>query len=200
MHSSDLETCRMNLVLLFLVPFRSEIFEAYIVLRWADSGPLGLLLSYMICHIELKFCIWLRFTVLQIMFECRQFASIFVGVMPFLERSWKYTVFPHFSPTCFDILKGLCFTALQIKFEYRQFASIFEGVMPLLQLRTLEIHSFSNFSPTCWYIELKFGIWLSFNELQIKWLSLNLGWSLKESCPFVCTVFYTFLLHALRLS
>ena len=36
----------------------------------------------MLWHIELKFYIWLCLTVLQIKFECRQFASIFVGVMP----------------------------------------------------------------------------------------------------------------------
>ena len=34
----------------------------------------------MLWHIELKFYIWLCLTVLQIKFECRQFASIFVGV------------------------------------------------------------------------------------------------------------------------
>ena len=39
----------------------------------------------MLWHIKLKFCIWLCFTVLQIKFECHQFASIFVGVMPPLE-------------------------------------------------------------------------------------------------------------------
>ena len=43
------------------------------------------LFSYMLWHIELKFFIWLCFTVLQIQFECCQFASIFVGVMPPLE-------------------------------------------------------------------------------------------------------------------
>ena len=36
----------------------------------------------MLWHIELKFYIWLCLTVLQIKFECRQLASIFVGVMP----------------------------------------------------------------------------------------------------------------------
>ena len=59
----------------------------------------------MLWHIELKFCIWLCFTVLQIKFKCRQFASIFVGVMPLLElRILKIYSFPHFSLTCFDLL------------------------------------------------------------------------------------------------
>ena len=63
------------------------------------------LFSNMLWDIELKFCIWLCFTVLQIKFKCRQFASIFVGVMPLLElRMMKIHSFPHFPPTCFDIL------------------------------------------------------------------------------------------------
>ena len=44
-------------------------------------------------------------TVLQNKFECRQFPSIFVGVMPLLElRILKIHSFPHFSLTRFDIL------------------------------------------------------------------------------------------------
>ena len=59
----------------------------------------------MLWYIELKFCIWLCFSVLQIKFECRQFASIFVGVMPLLElRIMEIHSFPHFFLTCFDIL------------------------------------------------------------------------------------------------
>ena len=65
------------------------------------------LFSNMLWHIELKFCIWLWFTVLQIKFECRHFASIFVGVMPLLELTiLEIHSFPHFSLTCFDILSS----------------------------------------------------------------------------------------------
>ena len=65
------------------------------------------LFSYMLWHIELKFCIWLCFTVLQIKFECRQFALMFVGVMPLLElRILKIHSFPNFSLSCFDILSS----------------------------------------------------------------------------------------------
>ena len=43
--------------------------------------------------------------VLQIKFKCRQFVSIFVGVMPLLELTiLEIHSFPHFSLTCFDIL------------------------------------------------------------------------------------------------
>ena len=153
------------------------------------------LFSYMLWHIELKFCIWFCFTVLQIKLECCQFALIFVGVMPLLEcRILKIQFSALFSYTLWHIeLKfciSLCFTVLQIKFECCHVLSNFVGVVPLLELRLLEIHSFRHFSLTCfdisntqytgytqfstlfsctlWLIELKFYIWLCFTVLQIK--------------------------------
>ena len=58
--------------------------------------------SYTLWHIELKFWIWLSFTVLQIKFECRQFLW---ELCPFLElRILEIHSFPQFSLTCFDIL------------------------------------------------------------------------------------------------
>ena len=63
------------------------------------------LFSYMLWHIELKFCIWFCFYVPQSKFECRHFASIFLWVMPLCElRILEIHSFPHFSLTCFDIL------------------------------------------------------------------------------------------------
>ena len=63
------------------------------------------LFSYMLWHIEFKFCIWLCFNGPQGKFECRHFATIFVGVMPLCElRILEILSFPHFSLTCFDIL------------------------------------------------------------------------------------------------
>ena len=109
----------------------------------------------MLWHIELKFCIWLCFTVLQIKFECCQFALMFVGVMPLFElRKLKIQFSALFSFMLWHIeLKfciWLCFTMLQIKFECRQFASIFVGVMPLLELRILEIRTFLLRALTYW--------------------------------------------------
>ena len=50
--------------------------------------------SYMHWHIELKFCIWLPFTVLQIKFNCRQFLW---ELCPFWNLEyWKYAVFRTF--------------------------------------------------------------------------------------------------------
>ena len=54
-----------------------------------------------------EICTWLCFDVLQIKFDCRHFASIFEGVMPLCELRIKVMYsFPHFSPTCFDILSS----------------------------------------------------------------------------------------------
>ena len=55
------------------------------------------LFFYMLWHIEFKFCIWLCFNVPHSKFECRHFASIFVGVCLFVNLEYsKYTVFRTF--------------------------------------------------------------------------------------------------------
>ena len=136
--------------------------------------PFSALFSYMLWHIELKFCTWLCFTVLQIKFECRQFPSIFVGVMSLLElRMLKIHSFPHFSLTRFDILSWnfaydfvlLYYWSSSSVINFRQF---FLRVMPLLECRILKIQFSPLFSYTLWHIELKFCIWLCFNVLQVK--------------------------------
>ena len=107
--------------------------------------------SYTLWQIELKFCIWFCFNVLQIKFECGQFPSIFVGVMPLLEcRVLKIHSFPHFSLTRFDILSwNFAFDFVLLYYRSSStVSSIFEGVMPLLELRILKIHSFLHFSLT----------------------------------------------------
>ena len=162
----------------------------------------------MLWHIELKFCIWLCFTVLQIKFECRQFASIFVGVMPLLELKLLEIQFSAlFSYMLWHIeLKSciwLCLTVLQIKFECRQFPSIVWGVMPLLELKWLEIQFFA-LSPTwfdilSWHFVHDFFLMYYRSRLSV----VNLCQFLFELCPFwilkYCkyTVFPIFLLHAL---
>ena len=126
---------------------------------------------FMLWHIELKFCIWLCFTILQIKFECRQFASIFVGVMPLLElRILEIHSFPHLSLTPFNKLSWkfayyfVFFSVLQIKFECRQFASILE----LCLFSNLEYckYSFLHFSLTRFDIlSWNFCTWLCFTVL-----------------------------------
>ena len=73
--------------------------------RPVSVRPFSALFSYMLWHIELKFCTWLCFNELQIKFECHYFASIFEGVIPLCElRIWEIHSFPIFSPTCSYIL------------------------------------------------------------------------------------------------
>ena len=155
------------------------------------------LFSYMLWHIEFKFCIWLGFNVPQSKFECRHFASIFVGVMPLCQlRILEIHSFPHFSLFMLWHIEmkfciWLCFTVLQIKFECRQFASIFVGVMPLLELRILEkhsileIHSFPHFSLSCFDI-LRWNFAHDFVLLYYRSSSsvVNLRQFLWELCPF----------------
>ena len=73
--------------------------------RPVSVRPFSALFSYMLWQIELKCCTWLCFDVLQIKFDSRHFPSIFEGVMPLCELRIKVMCsFPHFSPTCFEIL------------------------------------------------------------------------------------------------
>ena len=128
----------------------------------------------MLWHIKLKFCIWLCFTVLQIKFECRQFASIFVGVMALLElRILKMHSFPHFSLTCFDI-SSWNFAYDFVVLYYRSSLSVVNlrqfllELWPFWNLEYWKYTAFRTFSFMLWHIELKFCIWLCFTVLPIK--------------------------------
>ena len=109
------------------------------------------LFSYMLRHFELKFCIWLCFTVLQIKFECRQFPSIFEGVMPLLKCRILKIQFSALFP-CKHALTYLAEIFLLTLFycttDQVRLLSIFVGVIPLLERRILEIYSFPHFSLT----------------------------------------------------
>ena len=110
----DILSCNIELKMCILLSFKFEChqfssfcrsyvpFGTYTILEIQFSA----FSSFMLWHIELKFCFWLSFYELQIKFRYRQFASIFVRVMPLLElKYWKYTVFrtfllhalPHFA-------------------------------------------------------------------------------------------------------
>ena len=118
--------------------------------------------------------------------------------------------FPHFSPTCFDIIidlkfcVSLYFYARKIKFECHQFPSLFAGVMPLFNFKLLQIWSFPNFSPTCFDIlssNFVYDFVLMYHRASLSVVILLQF--LLELCLFVnleyskYTVFRTFLLHAL---
>ena len=132
------------------------------------------LFSYMLWHIELKFCILLFFTVLQIKFECHQFALMFVGVMPLLElRILKMHSFLHFSLSCFDILSWN-FAYDFVSPYYRSSSSVVNlrqflwELCPFWNLEYWKYTVSALFSYMLWHIELKFCIWFCFTVLQIK--------------------------------
>ena len=65
------------------------------------------LFSYMLRHIDLKFCVSFYFYARKIKFECHPFSSLFAGVMLLFNfKLLQICSFPHFSPTCFDILSS----------------------------------------------------------------------------------------------
>ena len=99
------------------------------------------LFSYMLWHIELKFCICLCFTVLQIKFECRQFASFLWELCPFWNLEYlKYTVSRTFllHPLTYraeslHIILFFCTT----DWVWVSSICVYFGVMPLFELRIL---------------------------------------------------------------
>ena len=65
------------------------------------------LFSYMLWHIDLKFCVSLYFYARKIKFECHQYPSLFAGVMLLLNfKLLQICSFLHFYPTCFDIFSS----------------------------------------------------------------------------------------------
>ena len=77
--------------LLELCPFRNLEY-------WKYSFP----------HFDILIWNYFFFHILPSTFECHQFASIFVGVMPLLKlKIMEIHSFPHFYLTCFDILSWI---------------------------------------------------------------------------------------------
>ena len=137
-------------------------------------------------HIELKFCIWLCFNVVQIKFECYHFASICIrpssdGSYYGMMMSVQVSVRPGLCPPVFrtfllhaftywaEILHMTLFwyTTDQVRVSslctnfWRSYASLWTQNMGNLQFSALS-------SYMLWHIGLKFCIWLCFNVLQIK--------------------------------
>ena len=88
-------------------------------------------------------------SILQIKLEFRQFASIFVGVMPLLElRILEIHSFPYFSLTCFNILNWNF--ACDFVLLYCRSSSSVVNLRQFLQ----------ELCPLLWHIELICFIWL----------------------------------------
>ena len=177
-------------------------------LRKTRNPQFSTLFSYMLWHIELKFCISLCFTV-QIKSECCQFPSNFVGVMLLLElRILEIHNFLHFSTTCFDI-SGWNFTYDFVLLYYRSSSSVVnfrQFLMELYPFWNVEYWKFSfpHFSLTRFDIlSWNFAYDFVFLYYRFSLSVLNLHWFLLELCPFwkseywKYTVFCTFLLCVL---
>ena len=108
----------------------------------------------MLWHTELKCCMSLSSYEHSIKFECRQFPSIFVGIVALLELKILEThsflqFLLHALTYCAEILHMTLFYCTT---DQVWVSLISVGEMPLLELTILEIHSFSHFSPTCFDI------------------------------------------------
>ena len=138
--------------------FYTPIFRRDMI-WWCPSGSPSVrpsqfcpLFSYMLWHIELKFCMLLSSYEHTIKFEC---LSISVNFCWF--GTWKTgnCSFLHFPLTCFDILSWN-FAYDFVLLYYRSslsvisFLLIFVGVMPLLELRILKIRTFLLHALTYW--------------------------------------------------
>ena len=144
------------------------------------------LFSYMLWHIELKFCTWLCSNVLQIKFECCQFVSIFVGIMPLLElKILQIHSFPHFSLTCFDILSWN-FAYDFVLLYYRSSSSVVNfcvSYAPFGTQNTENIQFSALFSDMLWLAENLHMALFYWNKDQLRLSSICVNF-LLELCPF----------------
>ena len=145
----------------------------------------------MLWHIELKFCIWLCFTVLQIKFECRQFLW---ELCPFWNSEyWKYSL-PHFFSDMLWLIElkictWLCFTEIKIQLWLSSICINFLWELcPFWNFEYLKYAVY--FSLTCFGIlSWNFSCDLIFNVLQIKFecchsVSIHFIWNLKFDVGF----------------
>ena len=169
------------------------------------------LFSYMLWHIDLKFCVSLYFYVRKIKFECHQFPSLFAGVMRLFNfKLLQICSFPHFSPTCFDILSSN-FVYDFVLMYHRASLSVVILLQFLLELclfvnleyskytvfRTFLLHALTYWAEVL-YMTLFYVLYYRSSSSVI-----NLHQIFGELCPFwnleywKYTVFRTFLLHPL---
>ena len=109
----------------------------------------------------------------------------------FVDLVYRKYSFPHFSPTCFDILSWnfahdfvLMYYRLSLSvITLRQFL---KELCLFWNLEYRKIHSFPQFSPACSdIIELKFCTWLCFNVLQSKFECCHFA-SIFEGVKLLC--------------
>ena len=79
MQSNYLEACRMK-ILLFLVPFTNQMFDTFIVLRWATVALLTFFLFF--------FSIWFLFARVFFAFDVSFVIQTFNGILMFDQLQW----------------------------------------------------------------------------------------------------------------
>ena len=73
----------------FIRPFSDGSYYGRVMSARVSVRPFFAFFSYMLWHIELKFCTWLSFNVLRIKFECRHFVSIFKELCLFVNSEYR---------------------------------------------------------------------------------------------------------------
>ena len=132
------------------------------------------LFSYMLWDIELKFCIWFCWTVLQIKLKCFQFALILLELCPFWNvEYWKYTVFRTFLLHALTYWAEIShFTLLNCTTDqvrvWSTSVKFCRSYAPFGTSNTGNTQFSTLFSYMLWHIGLEFYIWLCFTVLQIK--------------------------------
>ena len=168
------------------------------------------LFSYMLWHIDLKFCISLYFYARKIKFECHQFPSLFAGVMLLLNfKLLQICSFPHFSPTCFDILSSNFVYDFVLMYHRASLIVVIllQFLLELCLFVNLEYSKYTVFRTfllhalTYWAEILHMTLfYCTTDQVRVSSICVNFLW---ELCPFwnleywKYTVFRTFLLHPL---
>ena len=121
-------------------------------------------------------------------FECRQFVSIFVGVMPLLElKILQIHSFPHFSLTCFDILSWN-FAYDFVLLYYRSSSSVVNFCVRLCPFWNSEYWKYTVFRTFFWHaltywaenLHMALFYWNK-DQLPLSSICVHFLW---ELCPF----------------
>ena len=169
------------------------------------------LFSYMLWHIDLKFCVSLYFYARKIKFKCHQFPSIFAGVMLLFNfKLFQICSFPHFSPTCFDILSSNFVYDFVFMYHRSSLSVVIlhQFLYELCLFVNIEYSKYTVFRAFLLHVCFDILSWnFAYDFVLLYYRStsrvVNLRQFLWELCPFwnleywKYTVFRTFLLHPL---
>ena len=131
------------------------------------------LFSYTLWHIDLKFCVSLYFYARKVNFECHQFPSIFAGVMLLFNfKLLKICSFPHFSPTCFDILSSN-FVYDFVLMYHRASLSVVILLQFLLELCLFVNLEYSKYTVLCFFLLHALTYWAEVLHMTLFYCTTN---------------------------